>query len=77
MFNSAAYFSEDPAADRLFVVTNPWPLYIRYEYFIIVFATKKFLGEVLAKKNLLRVTVGEPLASCIFEIMICINNNVW
>ncbi|KAL2742703.1 Golgi-specific brefeldin A-resistance guanine nucleotide exchange factor 1 isoform X1 [Vespula maculifrons] len=23
MFNSAAYFSEDPAADRLFVVTNP------------------------------------------------------
>lgn len=23
MFNSAAYFSEDPAADRLFAVTNP------------------------------------------------------
>ncbi|KAF7995834.1 hypothetical protein HCN44_006941 [Aphidius gifuensis] len=23
MFNSAAYFSEDPAADRLFIVTNP------------------------------------------------------
>lgn len=23
MFNSAAYFSEDPAADCLFVVTNP------------------------------------------------------
>ena len=23
MFNSAAYFTEDPAADRLFAVTNP------------------------------------------------------
>ena len=23
IFNSAAYFSEDPAADCLFVVTNP------------------------------------------------------
>lgn len=70
MFNSAAYFTEDPAADRLFAVTNPWPLYIYYVYCIIAIPEEKFLGEVLAKGRLVHVAVDEPLVSCIFYITI-------